>query len=91
MPPFGHGSPPRNRMTALKGEYVKGEHTCRFVIRARREPREIPGAAPEWRFWIEHLPGGEQHHYRAFAEVLHFIAGYLPEQALLTERTANEP
>ena len=41
-----------------------------FVIRARCEAREIPGAPPEWRFWIEHLPGGERHHYRDFAEVL---------------------
>jgi hypothetical protein len=62
-----------------------------FVIRARCEPREIPGAAPEWRFWVEHLPGGEQHHYRDFAEVLRFIARYLPDQALLRERTAHEP
>lgn len=53
-----------------------------FVIRARREPREIAGATPEWRFWIEHLPGGEQHHYRDFADVLRFIARYLPEPAL---------
>ena len=53
-----------------------------FVIRARREPREIPGAPAEWRFWIEHHPGGEQHHYRSFAEVLAFIAEKLPADAL---------
>ena len=57
-----------------------------FVIRARCEPREIPGAPPEWRFWIEHLPGGEHHHYRDFAEVLRFIAEYLPEGALRPEQ-----
>jgi hypothetical protein len=62
-----------------------------FVIRARREPREIAGAVPEWRFWIEHLPGGEQHYYREFSEVLGFIAGYLPHPALLRGRTADEP
>ena len=66
-------------------------HVHVFVIRARKEPREIPGASPEWRFWIEHLPGGEQHYYRDFAEVLHFIAGYLPDQPQLRERTADEP
>jgi hypothetical protein len=66
-------------------------HVHVFVIRARCEPREIPGAPPEWRFWIEHLPGGEQHYYREFSEVLRFIAGYLPDQALLFERTADEP
>jgi hypothetical protein len=58
-----------------------------FVIRARCEPREIPGALPEWRFWIEHLPGGEQHHYKDFAGVLAFIAGYLPEEALWPDPT----
>jgi len=52
-----------------------------FVIRARREPREIPGAPAEWRFWIEHHPGGEQHYYRNFAEVLAFIAAHLPADA----------
>ncbi len=66
-------------------------HVHVFVIRARSEPREIPGAVPEWRFWIEHLPGGEQHYYRDFSEVLGFIAGYLPDQALLRVRTADEP
>ena len=53
-----------------------------FVIRARREPREIPGATPEWRFWIEHHPGGEQHYYRDFADLIRFIARYLPERAM---------
>lgn len=62
-----------------------------FVIRARSEPREVPGAQPEWRFWIEHLPGGEQHYYRDFAEVLAFIAGYLPAQALWPGRTPRTP
>lgn len=60
-----------------------------FVIRARREPREIAGAAPEWRFWIEHHPGGEQHHYADFAELLGFIREYLPAQAL--ERGVRPP
>lgn len=50
-----------------------------FVIRARRVLREIPDAEPEWRFWIEHHPGGEQHNYRDFAGVLRFIAQYLPD------------
>jgi hypothetical protein len=66
-------------------------HVHVFVIRARSEPREIPGAEPEWRFWVEHLPGGEQHYYREFSEVLRFIEGYLPEQALLRERAAEQP
>lgn len=61
-----------------------------FVIRARSEPRDQPGAPPEWRFWVEHLPGGERHHYRDFSEVLRFIAAYLPARALLPERTASD-
>ena len=51
-----------------------------FVIRARPRPSEIPGAPPEWRFWIEHHPGGEQHHYRDFAGRARVHRGYLPER-----------
>ncbi len=50
-----------------------------FIIRARREPREIPDTSPEWRFWIEHHPGGEQRNVRDFAGVLEFIIGQLPD------------
>lgn len=51
-----------------------------FIIRARREPREIP-AQPEWRFWVEHHPGGEQRNCRDFLRVLDFIDEYLPRDA----------
>lgn len=50
-----------------------------FILRARLEPREIPGAKPEWRFWIEHHPGGEQRNFKDFTGVLEFIARYLPD------------
>jgi len=30
-----------------------GESTHVFIVRAWREPREIPGAAPQWRFSIQ--------------------------------------
>ncbi|MET0555589.1 MAG: hypothetical protein ABW221_21290 [Vicinamibacteria bacterium] len=62
-----------------------------FVIRARCEPREIPGAVPEWRFWIEHLPGGDGHHYRDFAAVIAFIAEYLPQRALRRDERPEGP
>ena len=52
-----------------------------FIIRARREPREIPGAPSEWRFWIEHHPTGAQQYFREFSEVLGFIAEHLPADA----------
>ena len=60
-----------------------------FVIRVRREPREISGAPSEWRFWIEHHPSGTQHYYRDFAEVLGFIAEILPADAI--ERSLMRP
>ena len=50
-----------------------------FIVRARREPREIPGAEAEWRFWVEHHPGGEQRNFRRFTAVLQFIGLYLPD------------
>jgi hypothetical protein len=50
-----------------------------FIIRARQEPREIPGAPPERRFWIEHQPGGEQRHFKDFIGVVDFIQHYLPD------------
>jgi hypothetical protein len=49
-----------------------------FIIRARREPREI-AAPPEWRFWVEHHPGGEQRNFRDFPAVLGFIGLYMTE------------
>jgi hypothetical protein len=60
-----------------------------FIIRARREPREIPGAPSEWRFWIEHHPSGAQRYFRDFADVLAFIAVHLPADAM--ERGATPP
>jgi len=53
-----------------------------FIIRARREPREIPGAPSEWKFWIEHHPGGTQHYFRRFSDVLDFISDSLPADAI---------
>jgi hypothetical protein len=50
-----------------------------FIIRARQEPREIPGALPERRFWIEHQPGGEQRNFKDFTGVLEFMQLYLPD------------
>ena len=60
-----------------------------FVIRVRREPREIPGAPAAWTFWIEHHPSGAQHYFRDFAGLLAFIAEYLPAEAM--ERGVRPP
>jgi hypothetical protein len=62
-----------------------------FVIRARREPREIAGAPSEWRFWVEHHPGGERHYYGDFAEVLAFIMTHLPPPAIGTGAPPSPP
>lgn len=60
-----------------------------FILRARREPREVAGAPAEWRFWVEHLPSGDQRHYRDFAGVLEFVSAHLPAAAL--ERVIGPP
>jgi hypothetical protein len=50
-----------------------------FIVRARCERREVPAAEPEWRFWVEHHPGGEQRNCKDFAGVLRFIRMYVGE------------
>jgi hypothetical protein len=55
-----------------------------FVIRARREPREIPAVSPEWRFWVEHHPGGEQRNFSDFPAVLAYVGLYLTDLELPT-------
>lgn len=60
-----------------------------FIVRVRREPREILGAPDEWTFWIEHHPSGTRHYYRDFAGLLDFIAEYLPMDAM--ERGSRPP
>ena len=48
-----------------------------FIIRARLEPREMPSAIPEWRFWVEHHPGGEQRNFRDFVALMDFLGSHL--------------
>ncbi len=54
-----------------------------FIVRARREPREIPAASPAWRFWVEHHPGGEHRNFSDFAAVLAFVGRYLTDLDLM--------
>lgn len=61
---------------------LQGSDLHVFVVRVRREPREIAGAPVQWTFWIEHHPTGTQHYYRNFAGLLDFIAEYLPADAM---------
>jgi hypothetical protein len=55
------------------------EHTQVFIVRIWREPREIEGAAPEWRGVIEHVPDGKRRYLKNLAEVTDFIAPYLEQ------------
>ena len=53
------------------------EKTQAFLIRVWCEPREIEGAAPEWRGVIEHLPSRERRYLRNLDEIGAFIKPYL--------------
>jgi hypothetical protein len=55
-----------------------GANSHVFIIRVRSERREIAGAPPEWRFWVEHLPTGDRQNVRDFGEVLGFIRVHVP-------------
>lgn len=48
-----------------------------FVVRLRREPREVAETVPEWRGVIEHLRSGERRYVRAIADIVPFIARFL--------------
>jgi len=39
---------------------VPAQEQHRFVVVWRREPREISGAAPEWRGWVARVPDARQ-------------------------------
>lgn len=58
------------------------EHTHVFIVRIWREPREIEGAAPEWRGVIEHVPDGKRHYLKNLAEITTFIAPYLKQMGV---------
>ncbi len=53
------------------------ENTHVFIIRMWLEPREIAGAAPEWRGMIEHVTSGERQYVKSLDEATEFIAGFL--------------
>jgi hypothetical protein len=54
-------------MTALYGK------TYVFVVRLWREPREIEGAAPEWRGVVESVVTGERVYFRSLDKMNAFI------------------
>jgi hypothetical protein len=66
-----------------------GPNSHVFIIRVRSEPREIPGAPTEWRFWVEHLPSGDRQNLREFGDVLAFIRVHVPSLPVTVERVGD--
>ena len=52
------------------------EDTHAFLVRLWLEPREVEGAAPEWRGMIEHIESGERRYFREWAETAAFVKVY---------------
>lgn len=53
------------------------ENTDVFIFRIWLEPREIEGAAPQWRGMIEHVTSGERRYVKSLDEATEFITGFL--------------
>ena len=44
-----------------------------FIVRFWQEPREIPGARPEWRGSVEHVATGARRYLKELQELAGFI------------------
>jgi hypothetical protein len=53
------------------------EDTHAFIVRIWPEPREIEGAAFEWRGVVEHITTRERRYFRNLDEVTSFISPYV--------------
>jgi hypothetical protein len=53
-----------------------------FIVRIWLEPREIAGAAPEWRAVVEHVPDGKKRYIKDLDELEQFISVYLEEMGV---------
>jgi len=49
-----------------------------FIVRVWREPREVAGAPPEWRFVVQHVRGGSSHSFTQLDAMAAFIASQVP-------------
>jgi hypothetical protein len=49
-----------------------------FIVRVWREPREIAGAPPEWRFLVEHVRSGSPRYFTRLDAAAAFIASQVP-------------
>jgi len=52
------------------------ENTQAFILRVWRETREIEGATPEWRGFVEHMPTSERRYFKNLDELVDFILLY---------------
>jgi hypothetical protein len=57
--------------------FMLEEKTQVFIMRIWIEPREVPGAQPQWRGMLEHLPSGNKHYLTNLGELPLLIAPYL--------------
>jgi len=67
-------------MSAKSDTFEQYAHV--FVVRIWREPREIPGASPQWRGVIERMSGGERRYVKDVDEISAFIAPYLERMGI---------
>ena len=62
------------------------EMTHTFILRIWIEPREIEGAAPEWRGMVEHVDSGKRKYLNDLDQIIAFIAPYLKEMGIKTSK-----
>lgn len=55
-----------------------------FIIRIWKEKREIQGASPLWRGFIEHVPSGKRRYLQDLAHIITFITPYIEEMGVKT-------
>ena len=65
------------------------EYTHVFIVRIWREPREIEGAAPEWRGAVEHVASGERRYIKQLNEIEPVIAHYLGESTPAPDKSGR--
>ena len=60
--------------------FKEKNHT--FILRIWNEPREIEGAAPEWRGVLEHVDSGKRKYLNDLDQIIAFIAPYLRKMGI---------
>jgi len=68
-------------MRALK------EKTHTFILRVWLEPREIDGAADEWRGLVRHVGSGRQRYLNNLNQIIAFIIPYLKKMGIKVSKS----